>query len=398
MATLELKPLVNDIQRLDAAKTDLTSNITASITVSYDIEEGADYAVMTITSGSALTGDDLKNAQRVREQYLANPIEGGPGFKGVSITHSSGTLTVQSEIGQSFSVSRTGYIKFPSVDRAGEFFTAAAQSASLDASIDNTDLNGVEFGATSGRAWGEDRRLYIWAINKDDDNANVKLFISGYFKTEANESPASTGSNYGKIGSLPSGTGWDTWVALSDDAGLTPTDYAGKPMVCLGMVKATMSSGNVWSFTTLDEESGVGQFGHEIIWTFPKGHGLADANSYFYTDGPSFSDETYLYRVHSDGDMSLNCKFSSSPVTNGTGTGDIRIALPIHPPTTIKSWYLPPMERLRVSGTVRQSPRLYIFSTYAKVVYTAQSTYVDCNDFSSNNDSMIFQFRYPVYD
>jgi hypothetical protein len=325
MATTDLTPLDNSkLDEIEAAIRALITDVTQ-----FTIYPNPNGATATITSASALTGDDLDNANRIKERFLVDQVQGGVGYKDIILDITSQTLSVKPETGETFSTSNRGFIKMPSVDRVGEYFTAVAEGSGFDQTITNTDLNNgginVAFGTTAGRVHGDPFVLFVYVINQDDTNANVQAFISGYPNVNAKTSPASTGSNYGEVGALPSGTGRDVFVALGAPG--TPANWGGKPMVCIGIIKATKSSGNVWTFSALDNDCGIGKFGQGIWWTQTKGHYGDRASSYFdNNNAPSWAAESITYTYDLSARATVRIAFTGT-CTNGSNTSPLGIGL-----------------------------------------------------------------------
>jgi hypothetical protein len=318
MATTTLFPINPDFK--DAAISVLNSVLGNTATnIDYDVN------TLDITSASTLTGANKLTAQRVREEFMLDKIVGGIGYSNLSFDITSNVLTTNSASGQDFSPARIGMVKFPSIDRVGEFFTATASSNAFNQTITNTDLNGVEFGTTTSRAHTDAFPLYIYAINQDDTNANVQLFISGYPNINAKTSPASTGTNYGEVGALPSGTGRDVFVALGAPG--TPANWGGKPMVCIGIIKATKAATNIWSFSALDNDSGIGKFGQGIWWTQTAGHYGNKTSSYFDSNNaPSWAAEAITYTYDLSARVKVRVAFTGT-CTNGSNTSPLGIGL-----------------------------------------------------------------------
>lgn len=354
-----------------------------------------DYAV-DISYDGTLSASQAKALNKLRLKYAKFKPPSGLAIHNFSMEVSGGTLSTKTDAGQNFSNESPGVLRMPSVNDAGYDFIGLIKNTGP--TIDDSDLTGVEWESTASVAWGSARPLYIWAINLDDDNANIQLFISAYFKTDANTSPASTGNNYGKIGSLPSDTDTSVFVAMSDDAGLTAADYAGKPMVCLGAIKATKDASNIWTFSALDADTGAGKYMHDVFFAYPAGHGGNAAGEYTATNGPSFpGTEEAKYQVFADGSLRyLLSTVSGGNCTNGTGTSNTQVGLPAAPDTSALSEYRIPMALFRNGGVVRQNTRAYLDSNgYLLMTHTAGTIAVN-NTFSNSGDDFSLDITYPV--
>jgi hypothetical protein len=388
MATTDLLPI--SIDRAGEAAKLLKDNL--GDVKSVTINDNGDYATLTVESASALAGTDLRLTERVREEFLVDKVVGETGSKNFSFSLSSNVLSVLSESGYTFDASRIGLAKFDSVNRPGESFTAALTSDITSDELNGDNLTGMLWGTKTGVAWGNNRPLYIYAINEDDTNANVKLFISGYWKTDETTSPSTT-TKFGKVTSLPSEVDHDAFVAF--DSSITAADYAGKPMVCLGVVLAQKDASNDWTFQTLTAGTGAGNFGHEVWYDLVEGGIPGSATgSYFGSNGPDWSGTNiYKYQLHPDG-RTTNFFQTAGTRTNGSSSGALALYTfaKSQGNQTAGASYRGGSGRVDAQGATNDpflAPSFYTIQSIAYVrVYDHDGNFVAYNDFSNAADDM----------
>ena len=391
MIKTELSPLTKDVSKLKEAW-DALGTLTQSGGRSVDENNG--HATLELFTPSQLSTDDLNDVARIREEFLVDKVQGQCGVKNLSISVEENSVYVRSESGQSFASSRVGLAKIPSNNRPGEFFTATIKNGEF--SISEAAVTGVLWHTTNNRKWDKDKLLYLWVINPDDTNENVMVFVSSYFKTDASTSPTGA-AKYGSIGNLPTETGHEAFVALTDTLPVAIDNYEGKPMVCIGAFKATKSSSNAWTFK-MDSDVGVEEFGHELWLDFAKGSGGADSNSFYVgaASAPKFQGgETAKYRVLANGQIQFGYLPSPSAI-NGSNNQDVQMGLPGKYSGPFSEFRIP-LSRIRTSGSIRMNPRMHIDqgSSLAKFEQ-GMGNVIENDDFSNGQDTVCFLIQFQA--
>lgn len=255
------------------------------------------------------------------------------GTRNIGLSLSSNVLKVIGANGSVFSSTNPGWVNLPS--------TTAGRRVTLSVTSDTHTLNDAghgtpqfidePFGKTAGIAWGSAMPLYLYACLQDGD-AGIKFALSP--RPNATVVPPTANIGYQLT---PAATPSDNNFFF-----LTSTDpttaFDGNPCIRIGGVRATMSSGNDWTFTALSNSVGDGISPNPYegeMFTMPVSQMGAETGEYLAASGgtqPTWATPAniaYEYSMRLDGRFEVHFSTQDAGAcTNGTGTGSLNVATP----------------------------------------------------------------------
>lgn len=248
----------------------------------------------------------------------------------LGFTYSSNQFKITDVSGTDLSSDNPGWVTLPSTT-AGQMVTLKTTDATHlfdDAGAATSDIAGEEFGVTSGRAWGNSRPFFLYAVNADDTDANMAFAISP--NPAASNSPT---SNYiGYHGNPATNTDDKNFFFLTS-SNVTAT-HDDKPCVCIGSFTMTMDAADDWTVDTLDDEwDGLGRFQEGRWFDMPTGQMGAVSGEFFdSSDAPTwatYSSIVFKYKLNRDGRVNIHFTTTNAGnCTNGISGGATKLVLP----------------------------------------------------------------------
>jgi len=208
---------------------------------------------------------------------------------------------------------------------------------------------GEEFGTTAALVWGNDRPFFLYAVNKDDDTANLLFGISP--NPCLSTSPATANLGYQ---SNPMATPSDSGMLMMTASNVTAT-HNEKPCQLIGAFRMTKAvTTDTWTVTALSNNDGIGPRAlantFATRWDMVAGQMGGETTSGGTNDGPHFlrvsglngandvptwateANILYNYWLRADGSMRIGLETSQAAgCTNGDIASNIFIALPYVP-------------------------------------------------------------------
>ena len=207
----------------------------------------------------------------------------------------------------------------------------------------SSDIIGEEFGTDAGEAWGSVgsnyRPFYVYAVNKDDTDANLKFMIS------PDPTLAVTPSSANSIGyhATPATSTLDTNVFFLTDT-LTPADWLSKPCVLVGGIRMTKDGSDDWTIEPISRQEGDGIRRDPFItkvFSMVAGQMGATATANTTNDyltgvtvptWATASSVTYKYRIALDGTLEIMYDTTAAGnASGGAGADAVSLVLPYDP-------------------------------------------------------------------
>ena len=244
-------------------------------------------------------------------------------IENLSVVTSGGTtLTIASGDGTALSSSNPGYIAMPSGATPGE---VVLHTITANVAMTNTEMDGNLLGTTSATAWSNSKPLYLYCI-QDDSDANPEFALAPIPSLEF--APAST-----EIGD-PSSAVADEQISMYSLDDITETSYDGNPVQLIGVVTATKSSGDSWTFDSVIEGvTGMGVYAEQKIYTFPTGQFGATSSTYSIANGgtvAAFSTNFARYSMDKNGTCHFWIDLRDDGGTDGSGAVDAKFTCPFY--------------------------------------------------------------------
>ncbi len=249
----------------------------------------------------------------------------------LSVTVVAGLVSVTGAGGVALTANNPGMISVPSALVPGEFVTLRLEADAVFRDSTHavaSDIIGQEFGVDTGVVWGEQRPFFVYAVNEDDTDANLRLALSP--NPAALAAPAAAGIAFHLT---PAGTPADENFFF-----LTAVDpsvsHAGAPCQRIGAISMTMDAADDWAAQAPTSESRDGILPtpfEGVIWDMQIGQMGAVATGFFKDNGgtaPTFTNNDMTYRIGLDGVCETWMRAEGDGGTAGAGAVDMQIAQP----------------------------------------------------------------------
>jgi len=245
------------------------------------------------------------------------------------LTLTAGTLSLASISGGGApSATNPVYFTYPTSDGSWQTvtFTSTTYCTIRDTTA-GTDMNGMNLGTTAGVAWGDVMPLFIYLVS---DGVNPCLFLSRFPVLNGGLSYATTYLGYAGV---PPATNQDYNMIGCTTNNIT-ISHASKPALLIGVVEATKSAANSWTFSTLNYSYNLGNFGrvYNTSYTFPTGQNGAGVGTYNppIANTPTYSSQTYTYFFRKNGSVGIRVQLSNTVGgTPGAGASSLQILAPL---------------------------------------------------------------------
>lgn len=324
----------------------------------------------------------------------------------IGITYIGGTFILRARDGSNLSTSNPGYVVMPSTTpgRIVRLKVTSNQTFNDDAHA-NSSIIGNEFGLTSGVAWAQDRPFYIYAVNRNDSDANLRFAISPNPCARLSPVTAQIGRSL-LVAPTPSDKNF-----FFLGGGAPETSHNEKPCLLIGGFRMQMSASDDWTVQTLDTSKGDGIRHDPFVgkwFTFPTGQMGAGAGSYFFTSSgtvPSWATPAnidYMYHLGLDGICKIVfATVNSGNVTNGTGTGQLNLSLPYKFDDPAGSTRRIQAGIYTATGaTITPTGILSVHPTSGSKAVSLRDNrmnVINANDFSDTGDDLIADFGFVAF-
>ena len=284
---------------------------------------------MNTNLSTDIVGTSNTNFQAFIDSFVARNLP--LGFcENLGVSYASGVFKIVQSNGSDLAATdgSYGYVSCPSTT-AGitkPLKVLAATHLFQDSThATDSDIIGEEFGVTTGVAWAQDRPFFLYAVNADDTNTNLKFAISP--NPAATTSPATTNCGYADT---PAATPSDNNFFFFTTTNVTVT-HAQKPCVCIGAFRMRMNSSDDWAVQTLSNSDGIGRFHDSTAFNFPTGQMGAASGGYLANNGgtaPTFVTNSQIYSISKNGIIRTTVRILTDGGTDGAGAVDLRLCLP----------------------------------------------------------------------
>lgn len=289
---------------------------------------------VTVTASGDITCDDLTAAGNVKAALLSMCGSKTPGWiNNIGLTISAGVLTIRAADGSALSASNYGYVAAPGVD-AGEVVSLKVTSGgSLIDDTGASDLTNVGFGITETADWAEDVPFFIYVVNRADSVIDGSDGNS-CFAIARNPAMITTPSSANNIGNTSAGPVTDDQTSIILLGSYTVANYTSKPAQIIGGFRMQWSTTtDDWTFQALSNADGIGHTQLKKFfsgyWTFPGGQNGGNGTGHMKAaSAPTFTSETFLYKIGPDGMVDCFVNFSGDTATDGSTGTTAECALP----------------------------------------------------------------------
>lgn len=255
----------------------------------------------------------------------------------VGFSYSGGTLTITDAQGATFSESNPGSITVPSVTGGQLVPLRITVGGSFnDDTHATSSLTNLGFGITEAADWAQDIPFFLYAVNRGNADIDGVNGSSAFFlaRSPTLHTTPSSANDIGDTASIPVNDSQNVILILGD---VTVANYVSLPCQLIGTLRMQwVTSSDDWTVQTPGNTDGfgLGMIRKQLSrsWTMPAGQNGASANTYLLPNGgtsPVFSANAYSYKIHLDGDITVEAIHSGDGGADGAGAVAARFVLPV---------------------------------------------------------------------
>lgn len=303
-------------------------------------------------------------------------------------TDSPGTVTIFDN--------DTGKLKVLSLTDSADHFFEDANGGS--------DIDNMEFGVTSGIAWGQDRNFYVYVA---DTSVGARSFISPDPTLQLTPSSA---TNHG-YHATPSSANTDSDIFWMNASNLTAETSV--PCVRIGGFRMRMSTGDDWTVQTLATSKGDGIRSDPFnsYWCkMPTNQNGAASGSFLLANGgtqPAFTNQDYYYKLSTDGRVHVHAMMSGDGGTDGSGGVATLLSLPYkflnlspnvdshRPVGSFNTLYAATTQKFGWASFLSATPKAAAFTVLDTTTSTIKTLLH--SDFSNGNRNINAAFIYQAF-
>lgn len=336
------------------------------------------------------------------QTYLDAAAKSGGVTSNIGMNIASNVLTIYGKDGSALSSSNPGLITMQSQANPGRVvdLKLTGNIAVRDRNATDSDLEGGElFGLTTGVAHGDYRPFYLYAINVDDTNANMRLAIS------MNPCYTEGGFSTNNVCFMQAAcvTSDLNNIMILNRTG-TKADYIDKPMQLIGGFRMNKDASDYWQIAPFDGlADGIRQNPHVgYVFDFSAGHLGADTDNFFAStvgNGPSWATPASIVAKYML-DLNGNCHYwmdttGAGNCTNG-GAGVLQLVMPYYVIAPGQSETELPTIPIRSDNPNYVHPRTNNSSTAVLDCYQLAGTHA-ANDFTNAARDIYFQYDFRAF-
>lgn len=260
-----------------------------------------------------------------------------PGWmSNLGIDLSAGVFSIVDAGGAALSGSNPGFVTVPSTT-GGQMVTLKVTAGGTfnDDSHASSSLTNLGFGITETVDWAEDMPFFLYVVNRANSAIDGSDGSSAFFlaRDPRMSTTPSSGDDIGDNATIPVNDSQDV-ILLMDD--VTVANYTSLPCQLIGAIRMQWSTTtDDWTVQALGNSDGLGatqlKKTFSTWFTMPIAQNGAEAGKYLGDNGgtaPTFTTNSWLYRIRDDGSCDVNINFTGDGGIDGIGTDDIQLALP----------------------------------------------------------------------
>jgi hypothetical protein len=245
---------------------------------------------------------------------------------GIAYNAGTGVFSVTSASGRPLSFANPGHVTLPSKSTPGELITypVTADQSFID-DVGASNIIGNLFGFTTGVAVAVNTPFFIYAVSNDSEDT-----IAFMIGRTPHKSVSPAAANIG----VPGTPGANNQTSLFSLSAITTTEYDGNPCTCIGAFRMQMSTSDDWTVQTISTSDGMGRYLEETLFTTPRGHWGANANTYFIPNGgtaATWNSQSCTYTIKRDGTVFVVGSANGDAGADGAGAVNARFAIPFNP-------------------------------------------------------------------